>query len=468
MIGATGGAGSPQFAEQLVSTERSGQDKINKTHMDKIKADSDAYHTLDRSFKKVNSALTHFKSEKFDNKTVTINDKNADVSVEDNAPLGRFDLKIKQLATSSELTKVFTSEKAELPKNGILKLDIGDKSLSINLSDFQKTGKPYTLENLRDTINISKSNPGIQASLVRTGSGVNLLLTSLKTGEKQQIKVSFNNKDWGMNELIKAQDAKINLNGIDITNPSNQLTNVIDGVNIGLKKTHKKDESSSIEVKTDTDKNKKEVNKLVGALNTLLDDIKGLTFTAKPDSFETSASKTDKNDKEDKDKKDSKKYSISSSNISKKQVGALKSDSSVRRLRNKISQLAFFKTTTGLRLSDIGIEISRDGAFKVNQKKLDDAFKNKPKDITKILSFKGGMLEQLDKLVKPYAKFDGLIDGKEKDLQEQQKQLQKRMDDFNVQMKQKYQQYLKQFTAMEQTISSLDSAGDIFGQMNYV
>lgn len=453
-----------QFANQLVSNERHGQDKLNNSKLEKIEADTTAYETLSSSLKKVDNKLSHFRNAHFNNKAAVISDKNAAITVENNAPLGRFDLTIKQLATADQLVKTFDSETAALPTKGKLSFEIDGKPLVIDLASFQQNGKPYTIENLRDTINISTTNPGIQASLVRTGHGVDLLLSSAKTGAKQQINVTLDDKPWaGVKELVKPQDAKVVLNGIDIDSNSNQLTNVIDGVNIELKQVHEANKSSAIEISSDLSKNKTEVNQLVGALNTLLDDIGGLTFAAKPGSYESSGSKADKMNG---DSKDGSNDASSSSHISSTQVGALKNDSSVRRLKQSISQLAFFSTASGLRMSDLGIELTRDGSFKVDEKKLDVVFKNNPKEITELLSFKGGVLGKLDQIVKPFAKFDGFVDNKTKMLQEQEQRLKDEMDAFNVEMKQKYTQYLKQFTAMEKTIDNLNSAGDIFGQLD--
>ncbi|MGS0729830.1 flagellar filament capping protein FliD, partial [Shewanella sp. 0m-11] len=69
---------------------------------------------------------------------------------------------------------------------------------------------------------------------------------------------------------------------------------------------------------------------------------------------------------------------------------------------------------------------------------------------------------RLDTIIDPFTKFQGSMDLKQDNLEKQIERVETSMDNHDRQMEQRYQIYLAQFTAMEATISQLNSASALF------
>lgn len=100
-----------------------------------------------------------------------------------------------------------------------------------------------SLAAVRDAINNTKS--GVTASIVQDSSGSKLTITSNKTGENYAMKISGTvaslNYDptTGANaltETLAAQNSLVKINGLTVSQSSNQIKDAISGVTITLKK----------------------------------------------------------------------------------------------------------------------------------------------------------------------------------------------------------------------------------------
>ena len=74
----------------------------------------------------------------------------------------------------------------------------------------------------------------------------------------------------------------------------------------------------------------------------------------------------------------------------------------------------------------------------------------------------GSYIDRLDNLIDPFTKFQGSMDLKKDNLEKQIERVETSMDNHDRQMEQRYQIYLSQFTAMENTINQLNSASSLF------
>lgn len=447
------GMSGAQFAEQLIAAERMGKDQLYKAKMDKYEAQLDAYKLLDRSMDKIVSQLEKLEQGSFEAKKAEVTGENASVTVNSDSPAGDYELQVHQLAQAHQLSKSFADENAKLPSTGVLSIEVGGKTLDLDMSVLNADGSK-TVTSLRDMINDHPDNPGVQASLVRTGGQVELMLTSKETGAASTMSVTMDGADWGMTERRAAQDAQITLNGISISNSSNQLTNVIDGMDIELKQTHATGESSMISVKADYEASEEAVEDFVDAVNDLLDQINSLTRSMGAEALDE-----DDSDKDDKDEDDEDDRPTS---VDEDQIGILKGDSTIRTLQDKLRNIVFAESPNGMRLGDIGIELTRSGKLEIDSEKLTDALKNKPSDITEMFTSKGGLVDQLETTIDPFTKFDGYLDNKKDTLDGQIDRVEDNIDRHNRLMEQRYQIYLGQFTAMESAINEMNSASMLF------
>ena len=232
-------------------------------------------------------------------------------------------LSVSQLAqVDSYQSKGFKSrsETLNLGKEESLTLSVGDKSVDI------KVGASTTLEDIINQIN-DGAGDAIKASIVNTGgeNGYKIILQSKESGEKNQIKFSvkgdqaaangakevleklgFKAKETaiqddkgtttgynleidtadtsaGGKQLQKAQDAKFNFNGIDITRSSNSVDDLIVGVTFNLNNVDEKNSTtgalkeSVITIGKDTDAVVKSLKSMVTAYNDLISNISTAT-----------------------------------------------------------------------------------------------------------------------------------------------------------------------------------------------
>lgn len=231
-------------------------------------------------------------------------------------------LSVSQLAqVDSYQSKGFKSrsETLNLGKEESLTLSVGDKSVDI------KVGASTTLEDIINQIN-DGAGDAIKASIVNTGgeNGYKMILQSKESGEKNQIKFSVKGSDQtaadgakqvlsalgfnatetavkddkgtttGFNftldftgseakQLQKAQDAKFNFNGIDITRSSNSVDDLIIGVTFNLNNVDEKNSTtgalkeSVITIGKDTDAVVKSLKSMVTAYNDLISNVSTAT-----------------------------------------------------------------------------------------------------------------------------------------------------------------------------------------------
>ena len=226
-------------------------------------------------------------------------------------------LSVSQLAqVDSYQSKGFKSrsETLNLGKEESLTLSVGDKSVDI------KVGASTTLEDIINQIN-DGAGDAIKASIVNTGgeNGYKMILQSKESGEKNQIKFSvkgdqtaadgakavleklgfnatatenadktgfdfsFNFTGSEAKQLQKAQDAKFNFNGIDITRSSNSVDDLIVGVTFNLNNVDEKNSTtgalkeSVITIGKDTDAVVKSLKSMVTAYNDLISNISTAT-----------------------------------------------------------------------------------------------------------------------------------------------------------------------------------------------
>ncbi|MGI2258624.1 flagellar filament capping protein FliD [Shewanella sp. GXUN23E] len=449
------GMSGAQFAEQLIAAERMGKDQLYKAQKTKYQDQLDAYKLLDRSMDKIISKLEKLENGAFEAKKAEVTGENAAITVSKDAPAGDYEMQVHQLAQAHQLSKSFSSETELLPSSGVLSINVAGKQLDLDMSVLNADGSK-TVTSLRDMINQHPDNPGVQASLVRTGGQVELMLTSKETGAASNMSVQMNGADWGMTERRAAQDAQITLNGIDISSASNQLTNVIDGVDIELKQAHSAGQSSMISIKADYEASEQAVEDFVDAVNDLLNQINSLTRSM-------GAEVLDEDDKDkDKDDKDEDKDDDRPTSVDEDQIGILKGDSTIRTLQGKLRNIVFAEAPNGMRLGDIGIELTRSGKLEIDSDKLTSALKSNPAGLTEMFTAKGGLVDQLETTITPFTKFDGYLDNKKDTLDGQLDRVEDNMDRHNRLMEQRYQIYLGQFTAMESAINEMNSASMLF------
>lgn len=295
-------------------------------------------------------------------------------------------LSVSQLAqVDSYQSKGFKSRSETLTgitKEESLTLSVGDKSVDI------KVGASTTLEDIINQINDGAGDV-LKASIVNTGgeNGYKMILQSKESGEKNQIKFSVkgsdqaaadgakavleklgfktnqteikddknqvtgynltidtNNTSAGGKQLQKAQDAKFNFNGIDITRSSNKVDDLIIGVTFNLNNVDEKNSTtgalkeSVITIGKDTDAVVKSLKSMVTAYNDLISNI-------------TTATSYDRENDV---------------------AGTLNGMSEITGIKRKLQNLFESSNSDGKSLQNFGFSFTEKGVLSVDESKLKD------------------------------------------------------------------------------------------------
>ena len=295
-------------------------------------------------------------------------------------------LSVSQLAqVDSYQSKGFKSRSETLTgitKEESLTLSVGDKSVDI------KVGASTTLEDIINQIN-DGAGDAIKASIVNTGgeNGYKMILQSKESGEKNQIKFSVKGDDQaalqgaqdvleklgfktnqtpiaddkgvttgynlvintadpsaGGKQLQKAQDAKFNFNGIDITRSSNSVDDLIIGVTFNLNNVDEKNSTtgalkeSVITIGKDTDAVVKSLKSMVTAYNDLISNISTATSYDRENGV----------------------------------AGTLNGMSEITGIKRKLQNLFESSNSDGKSLQNFGFSFTEKGVLSVDESKLKD------------------------------------------------------------------------------------------------
>lgn len=278
----------------------------------------------------------------------------------------------KGFKSRSETLKDITSDQS-------LTLSVGDKSVDI------KVGASTTLEDIINQINDGAGDV-LKASIVNTGgeNGYKMILQSKESGEKNQIKFSvkgdqtaadgakavlsalgFNATETAVKDdkgtttgfdfsldftkseakqLQKAQDAKFNFNGIDITRSSNSVDDLIVGVTFNLNNVDEKNSTtgalkeSVITIGKDTDAVVKSLKSMVTAYNDLISNVSTATSYDRENGV----------------------------------AGTLNGMSEITGIKRKLQNLFESSNSDGMSLQSFGFSFTEKGVLSVDESKLKD------------------------------------------------------------------------------------------------
>lgn len=211
------------------------------------------------------------------------------------------------------------------------------------------TTENQTLAGIRDAINAA--NAGVNASIVSDASGARLVLSSRTTGAANTITVTQEaggslaalTSGGGLSQIQAAADAAFTINGLGLTSATNTLTNVVDGLSMTLSRTTTT--PVTINVGIDTAAMRKTVSDFVSAYNDIA------RFLAQQTNYDEAT----------------------------KAAGALQGDRTAVSLENKLRQMVQQASTASpqfRQLSDLGLELQRDGLLKLDESKLNTALQN--------------------------------------------------------------------------------------------
>ncbi|MBL0709292.1 MAG: flagellar filament capping protein FliD [Sulfurimonas sp.] len=398
--------------------------------------------SLMKTFKASASALSY--STIFDNKSVDVSGK-ADVEIDAGANVESFTLETTTLA-KKDITKLgaVASKTTNIASgDGTLEVKIGsdpanpDKTINIAYTS------GMTLNDLSQAVT-DQAGDDMSASILQTGDGeFSLILTSKETGENQALSISdtsgnldsalFNAYDentnpTGYQKVQEATDAEFKYNGISMTRSSNDIDDLVLGVNITLKE---EGDVSAVDVSQDTEEITGEMQQFVDSYNSLMTNIHDMTLKNK----ETGAE------------------------------GVFNSNTFVKSIRQDLTKAITDLNEDGNSLLNYGIDLDRSGTMSFDKSVLETKLQDDP-DAVKLFfaggtdsnsNEKTGVFETIDEKLKGYTGYNKLLSTFESDLETEGKNLSKTHLSATESLNARYEIMTKRFTAYDGMISRINA-----------
>ena len=327
--------------------------------------------------------------------------------------------------------------------SGTLSLKVGDTTVAINPT--ANGSGNIDLNQVMSAIN--GASAGVTASISNDGSNDHLVLTP--TGSSATAAVSLTGTgDYsgltmsGMGQLLKAQDAKLSIDGVAVTSTSNKVENVISGVTLNLAKVTTSADNFTLNISNDTSGITTAANSFVTAYNTLAKAVAGMTAQTPS-------------------------TTLGQANTS----APLASESSVQTIMNQLRNTLFATVDGGngiSSLSDIGISFQKDGTLALDATKLSTAttnnfagianlFTGTDPDTTNTTSSKNGIVTKLQTLLTNLLSDSGIIASKTNGLQASLKINQDRQSTVQTRLSNLKDDYTNQFNRLNTTLASMQS-----------
>jgi len=310
-----------------------------------------------------------------------------------------------------------------------------------------------SLDGLASAINSAKA--GVTASVLNDGSGTPYRLV---IAGNDSYSSTFNFTGYStpptLTETQTAKMATFSVDGINVTKPTNTITDVIPGVTFTLLQGPPDGSpvgttsNFSLSVNNDTDAVKKKINDFVTGYNAVMFELKGQ----------------------------------SDYNSTTKKGGTLSGDSTLRTIQSQLQNILTTQVSGGTGaytiLSSVGIATQQDGSLKVDDTKLSAALSSNFNDVVDLFTHNHGIpdlpnqqygvAEQFQKVldnltgsyIGPASDKNGLVATSINSLKTSSSDIDDQIAAMELRMTDKETNYKKQFAAMETMVSSIQSQGN--------
>jgi flagellar hook-associated protein 2 len=372
----------------------------------------------------------------------------ATASASGSAAAGTYSLTVDQLAQAQKVKTDSYASTTSTISSGTLSIQTGttdangftaSKTVNITINSSNNT-----LQGVRDAINASGA--GVTATLVNDGGSTpyRLVLTSQNTGTANTFKMSgisgldfdpSNTAGSSLTQIQGAVDAKFSIDGIDFVKSSNSVSDAIDGVTLNLAKTNT-NSSTTLTITRDTSSMADKISSFVQAYNTAIQVMRSQT----------------------------------SYNADTKAAGTLNGDSTVRSITQQLRSITSTPVTangSNKYLSDIGITTNVDGTLSIDSTKLNKALSDPTQDVSAMFAKVGdnsGFAAKIDAAMTAAIGDSGTIKARTDGINETIKNIDKRIEAMNVRLEAVEARYRAQFTALDTTLSSLNSTSSYLTQ----
>ncbi|MCX5462639.1 flagellar filament capping protein FliD [Alcaligenes parafaecalis] len=445
-IGVGSGLKLDELLEDLRKTEKKSLAVIQNRQVANTNKIS-AYGQLKSSLAELQSASKALNSEdSFGAVKVTANSENIKVTGDSKASAGQYVIKVDNLATRQTLTAAaHESRDKAIGEGGKITVRLANgKEHSVDMK-----GQDTSLQGVMNAIN-ADPDVGMKATIINTGDPnepYRLQLSAGATGEAASISsisvsgndaladvLNFDSTNPGANGFTetKALNAKLTVNGIEITSQSNTLKNTIEGLEITLNKAG--DDPINVEVAKDDSVAAKAVKDYVEAYNKFNKSIRALTAY----------------------------------NVDLKQGSALTGDSMAREAQNAMrdATLGHVPSEGEIRsLVGLGINVDpKTGDLQLDEKKLNEVLKTNMADVKNMFVGEQGVAGRVQAAADEFIKKGGRIDNAQEGAEKVGKKLQDQYDAADQRIENKMEAYRKQFVQLDVMINRMKGTSDYLSQ----
>lgn len=460
--GLSGGLDIETIVSQLMALERRPLSLMNQRE-EQIRSQLTAWGSLKTAVSTfADAATTLAKPASYSVFTGELSDASiAAVSTTGDALPATYSLTVTTLAASQKLASKRYTDSASAVGAGTLTIDFGsyDSGTNTFTANANRPSLSVTiaagadsLAEVRDAINAA--NGGVTASIINDGTGAKLVLSSTDSGLDNSLRVTVADADGNntnssglsalaynptgspkqLTQVVAPADARITLDGITITSPSNTIATAIEGVTLSLAK--KTSTAVTLTVGRDETKVTESVEAFVKAYNDLNKQIRDLTF-----------------------------YDQATNT-----AGKLQGESAVisiqNRVRAELRDVSVDPTSPYQRLTDIGITLERDGSMKLDKTKLEAALAANPMEVVELFAgtvsnpasasaSTSGIAGELAAMLGQVTDVDGLLSARTKALGESIERIDDEQERFERRLDLVEARYRRQFSGLDEMLAGL-------------
>ena len=337
---------------------------------------------------------------------------------------GTYTIAVSQLATVQKRTSDPVASGTAVGQ-GTLSITVGSSTMNVAVS------ATNTLADIASSINSSSSNPGVTATIVNGVNGQQLVLSSSKTGVANGFSISADaTSSSGLQALAtklntagsnEAQDAKLTIDGIDVTSASNSVSGKMDGVTLNLTGTG----TNTLTVTQDNTSATNAIQGLVDAYNSYVSTVS----------------------------------SLSSYDKSTGAAGVLLGDSTLTSVQRGVASVlsGAVKGNSIGTLANLGITRNADGTLALDTTKLASAFQSNAAAVKDLFTGTNGYGTKLNSTINAYTASNGIIPSRMDSLNNTLTQLSQQQTALNARMATYQKQLQNQYTSLDTLMSSLNN-----------
>ena len=334
------------------------------------------------------------------------------------------DIEVISLASAHRVgSSGYESDTAEV-RTGTWSFAVGETSFDIEIESGARS-----LRNLRDAINDAPDNDGIVASLLNVDGGTRLTLTAREAGADNTIAVTRPGAsgggllgdggagdDGGFTEITEASDASLIVDGFEVTRNSNTIGDVIEGVTLELAGVG----TASLDTRRDTESLRESLNTFVAQYNALRGELSSLS------------------------------------------EGELQGDRLPRdaelRLRSAFSMPVSFGDGESIQPTELGFTFDRYGMLSLDEARLvKSQTDNLERFVDAFTRAETGFATRVESVLDEFTRADGLIGDREDGIDRRRSVIDRQIDRYDYRLEQTEVRYRRQFTAMDQMVTQLQS-----------